>query len=62
MLRDDSISRFHASFTKESDGIVVVNDLNSKNGTFIDGKRVATARLKKENRVQLGRNTIIAFQ
>jgi hypothetical protein len=62
MLRDEGISRFHANFTQEGNDIVVVNDLNSKNGTFVDGKRITTAYLEKEDRVRLGSNTIITIR
>ena len=62
MLRDEGISRFHANFTQEGDDIVVVNDLNSKNGTFVDGKRITTAYLEKEDRVRLASNTIITIR
>ncbi|HEY5373228.1 MAG TPA: FHA domain-containing protein, partial [Polyangiaceae bacterium] len=38
-IDDDSISRFHARFVCE-DGEYYVEDLGSRNGTFIQGKRV----------------------
>ena len=62
MLRDESISRFHAHFKQDADGMMVVKDLGSLNGTFIAGEQVATTRLKKGDTVLLGKSTVIAYQ
>ena len=40
-IEDGSVSRFHASLLMHADGNLFVADLNSKNGTFINGKRLA---------------------
>ena len=52
MLRDESVSRFHDNFKQDSDGMMNVQDLDSMNGTFIDGKRVTNARLKKGDKIE----------
>ena len=62
MLKDESISRFHAHFKKESDGTMIVKDLNSLNGTFMDGKPITTTCLKKGDRILLGKRTVITYQ
>jgi pSer/pThr/pTyr-binding forkhead associated (FHA) protein len=41
-LRDPEVSRRHARFESQ-DGIVFVEDLKSRNGTFINGRRVTDA-------------------
>lgn len=43
-LVDPSVSRNHATLTAQ-DGVVEVEDLHSTNGTFVNGERIASARL-----------------
>ncbi len=40
VLRDPEVSRRHARFESQN-GIVYVEDLHSRNGTFLNGRRVA---------------------
>jgi len=42
VLRDPEVSRRHARFESRN-GIVYVDDLRSRNGTFLNGRRVAEA-------------------
>lgn len=37
---DDTTSRFHATLTQDSNNNIFVNDLNSTNGTYVNGIRV----------------------
>jgi hypothetical protein len=39
-LDTDTISRYHFSLTREADGTVSIMDLESANGTFVDGSRL----------------------
>ena len=59
-IDDDSISRFHARFTKEDDQYVV-EDLGSRNGTFIQGKRVTRQAINDDDWVQLGARVAFRF-
>jgi two-component system cell cycle response regulator len=59
-IDDDSISRFHARFVCE-DGEYYVEDLGSRNGTFIQGKRVTRAVIKDDDWVQLGARVAFRF-
>ncbi len=59
-LRDDGISRHHAEVTRMGNTLVV-RDLNSTNGTFIDGKRIDQATINDGDKVLLGRRTILKF-
>lgn len=53
-LEHESVSRSHALLTFER-GEAVVKDLNSSNGTFVGGKRIAgETRLVNGDRLQLG--------
>jgi len=54
-LQDESISREHAFVSfDESDGSWVIEDLQSTNGTKLNGKRVRSATLSHGDRVQVG--------
>jgi diguanylate cyclase (GGDEF)-like protein len=59
-IDDDSISRFHARFIKENDEYLV-EDLGSRNGTFIQGKRVTRAAIADDDWVQLGARVAFRF-
>jgi len=59
-IDDDSISRFHARFTCEN-GEYFVEDLGSRNGTFIQGKRVTRVAIKDDDWVQLGARVAFRF-
>ncbi len=52
-LADSSVSRYHAVMTV-SNGVWSISDLNSKGGTFVNGKRVQQARLAPGDSVKLG--------
>jgi pSer/pThr/pTyr-binding forkhead associated (FHA) protein len=54
-LRLDSpiVSRAHARFTRR-EGVLTVEDLDSSNGTFVEGKRVDRATLADGARVVIG--------
>ncbi|HEY4157489.1 MAG TPA: GGDEF domain-containing protein [Polyangiaceae bacterium] len=57
---DDSMSRFHARFVRESDGFYV-EDLESRNGTFVQGKRVLRCKLNDDDWVQFGSRVAFRF-
>ncbi len=59
-IDDDSISRFHARFVCEGDEYYV-EDLGSRNGTFIQGKRVTRSVIKDDDWVQLGARVAFRF-
>jgi pSer/pThr/pTyr-binding forkhead associated (FHA) protein len=49
------VSRVHCRLTSLPDGGLEVQDLDSTNGTFVNGARVETARLSHGDRLQVGR-------
>jgi len=60
-LVDEGISRFHARIRSEGNHMVV-EDLESRNGTFLNGERVTTARkLEDGDKIQVGRTTVLKF-
>lgn len=61
VLKDDTVSRQHARFLRNDDGYFV-EDLNSRNGTFLNGQRIMErARLRSGDRVQLY-DVVMTFQ
>ncbi len=54
-LPDVSVSRHHARIKRQEDGSYVVTDLNSSNGTLVQGRRVGqSTRAWPGDRVQFG--------
>lgn len=52
-IDDPEVSRLHCSIEVRRDAILL-QDLRSKNGTFIDGARVFAARLEETSEFQVG--------
>jgi len=61
MLRDTLVSRLHLAigFNPEL-GSYVIQDLNSTNGSFLNGMRITEATLKESDKILIG-NTILRF-
>ncbi len=53
VMADPRVSREHAQFTRETDGIYVV-DQGSRHGTFVNGERVNRRKLTRNDRVEFG--------
>ncbi len=54
MINDASISRRHCQFTLGAEGSLVVRDLGSKNGVYVDQERVDKAIVRPGEIVQIG--------
>ena len=54
------VSRVHCRLTALADGGLEVSDLESTNGTFVNGERVERARLNPGDRLQMGRLELVA--
>ena len=59
-IRDDGVSRRHATIRVEGEGALLV-DLESANGTYVEGKRVPEARVTDGARIQIGAHTTLKF-
>ncbi len=59
-IRDEGVSRRHAAVEVLGEG-AQLKDLGSANGTWVDGKREASARLADGTRVQVGGQTTLKF-
>lgn len=56
------VSRVHCRFTATADGGLEVRDLESTNGTFVNGQRTDVARLAPGDKVQIGRVEVVALR
>ena len=54
------VSRVHCRLTALPGGQLEVRDLESTNGTFVNGKRVEVAQLASGDRLQVGRLELVA--
>lgn len=59
-LEEPGLSREHAELLVES-GRLIVRDLGSKNGTYVNGNRVETHELRDGDQVVLGAATLLVF-
>jgi pSer/pThr/pTyr-binding forkhead associated (FHA) protein len=55
------VSRVHCRLTASADGSLEVQDLDSTNGTFINGERVSAGRLTSGDRLGVGRIELVAL-
>ncbi len=60
-IEDAGISRIHARITRTTADQYFVEDLNSTNGTFIDGRRIQRAELRTGDHIQFGPNAALSF-
>ncbi|NIV33630.1 MAG: FHA domain-containing protein, partial [Anaerolineae bacterium] len=60
-LADAQASRHHAAISPDPDGFTI-QDLNSSNGTFVNGKRLDEPRLLKDGDRLRVANTVLAFR
>lgn len=56
------VSRVHCRLTALPTGDLEVRDLESTNGTFVNGERVQTARLGAGDRLRVGRVELVALR
>jgi len=53
IVRDSRVSRAHARIFTEN-GEYVLEDLNSRHGTFVNGKRISRHELRNSDKIELG--------
>jgi pSer/pThr/pTyr-binding forkhead associated (FHA) protein len=56
------VSRVHCRITVLPSGELEVTDLESTNGTFVNGQRIDRARLAPGDRIQVGRMELVALR
>jgi pSer/pThr/pTyr-binding forkhead associated (FHA) protein len=58
-LDDITVSRRHAEFTRAADGKVVVRDVGSLNGTYVNRERIEEQVLSAGDEVQIGKFKLV---
>lgn len=63
-LKGGGVSRNHASLERDADGTIHLVDLESRNGTFVNGVRVSRAVVRDGDKIQVGWSAIfkLTFQ
>jgi pSer/pThr/pTyr-binding forkhead associated (FHA) protein len=56
------VSRVHCRLTAMADGTLEVKDLQSTNGTFVNGARVETGRISPGDRLGVGRVELVVLR
>lgn len=56
------VSRVHCRLSALPDGSLEVRDLDSTNGTFVNGARIDAARLAPGDKLQVGRVELVALR
>jgi len=62
LLDDVSVSRHHAVFTRTASGRITLRDLNSLNGTYVNGARVEETTLHSADDVQIGKFKLVFWE
>jgi pSer/pThr/pTyr-binding forkhead associated (FHA) protein len=52
------VSRVHCRLTSTTDGRLQIEDLDSTNGTYVNGKKISRAELKDGDQIGIGRVTL----
>jgi two-component system, cell cycle response regulator len=60
-IDDDGVSRRHAKLVALGDARFRLVDLDSRNGTFVNGERVTDTELNDGDRVQVGSTAVLLF-
>ena len=56
------VSRVHCRVSALAGGELEIKDLESTNGTYVNGERIETARLTSGDRLQVGRVEFVALR
>ena len=61
IVRDEKAAPLHAYFETRADGRVVLHDLGTESGTFVNGERIdAPALLEGDEEIRIGETTLVA--
>jgi hypothetical protein len=61
VVPDSEASRFHCKIYYREDSGYVIEDLNSANGTFVNGERINEKILKNRDNIKIGSTEIVVF-
>jgi signal transduction histidine kinase len=58
-LHDTEVSRRHAEFRQEEEGVFILRDVGSANGSFVNNERVQQAVLQAGDQIVIGQTTLV---
>lgn len=61
VVDDAHVSRHHARLTRDKDGFWILEDLDSTNGTFVNGSQVIRMHVTPKDEIRLGDNYLLSF-
>ena len=61
MIDDPGVSRLHARIRRGSVGMFELEDMGSKNGTFLNGVRIEHALVKLSDKIRLGPRVVLTL-
>lgn len=61
LILDEGVSRRHLRISRQADGTSLIEDLGSRNGTFVNGQRVEAAPLESGDKIAVGSGTVLLF-
>jgi pSer/pThr/pTyr-binding forkhead associated (FHA) protein len=61
VVQRDGVSRRHARITQHRDGHYVLEDTDSRNGTWVNGERISRTRLRHLDVITLGKDVELVF-
>lgn len=59
--QDEGASRLHVRIVRDADGQLIAEDLESLNGTFVNGEKINRAILNDGDKISIGSTTILKF-
>ncbi len=62
VIEDGTVSSQHVQIKQEGNGLFQLYDMGSKNGTYVNNKRVQKARLEDGDKIELGRVVLVFKQ
>lgn len=62
VIQNDSVDPLHAELVKDTKGNIILNDLGSRLGTFVNGSRITQAVFLKENDVVQVGNCVVEWE
>jgi len=59
VVNDTYVSRYHAQLSREADGCLLLEDLASTNGTFVNGSQILKKRITPTDTILLGKEAVL---
>jgi hypothetical protein len=62
VLQDTSVSRYHLELFRDDEGHVFLTDLDSGNGTFVNGRKISGSVLLEDNDIVKAGNSVLPWK